>query len=631
MDKNQRTGLLLLFMLMMVWFYMTAPTKEEIARQQFVQDSIAQAQTIDPGLNQEIVKRKDISPSRANDSLIIAQNQGSFGPFAQSSVGTNQIYKLENDKISISFNSKGGSIASINVKDYKKIVDDENRNEVKQDLFLLEDQKNKSEYILPLRGVGNISTNDLYFLGSNNGNTITFKSAAADGKSIEQIYTVKPGSYEIDYQLKLNGISSLLEPGTDRIKMNYENYLDKIEKNYTFEKYYSTIYFKENGEDSDYCSCRADDENELKKSIDWFSFSNQFFNTTYISKEQGFTNAKFETVMLDDSDENLKLLKSSVAIPIASTNNERISYGIYAGPNHFETLNAYQNGMDEIIPFGRSLFGTINRWIIRPSFNWLSGFIGSKGIVIIVLIFILKMLLYPLMYKMLYSQAKMGALKPELAELKAKHKDDPQKAQMATMSVYREYGVNPLGGCMPMVVQMPIWYALFRFFPASLTFRQESFLWATDLSSYDSIVNLPFTIPAFGAHISLFTILWAISTIAYTYYNSKHLDMSANPAMKYIQYFMPLMFLFFFNNYASGLTCYMFFSNLINVTQMIITKNFVFNEEKIRKELFANKEAIKKNPKKKNGFQQRLEEAMKQQQQIAADQKAKSKNKGRKK
>lgn len=615
----------------MVWFYVTAPSKEEIARQQFIQDSIAQLQTVDPAAQTEVATIPKVNNSLENDSLIVAQNQGTFGAFSESSVGRSQNYTLENDKISISINSKGASINGINIKEYKKIVDDENRVEVKKDLFILEDKKNKSEYILPLRGVGNISTDDLYFIGSKSGNTITFKATAAGGKSIEQIYTVTPGSYEIDYQLKLNGISSLLEPGTDKIQMRHVNYLDKIEKNYTFEKYYSTIYYRENGEDSDYCSCRADDENEIENSIDWFSYSHQFFNTTYIAKEQGFTNAKFETVMLEDKDEDLKLLKSSVSIPIANTNNERLSYGIYAGPNHFETLNAYQNGMDEIIPFGRSLFGSINRWVIRPAFNWLSQYIGSKGIVIIVLIFILKMLLYPLMYKMLYSQAKMGALKPELAELKAKHKDDPQKAQMATMSVYREYGVSPLGGCMPMVVQMPIWYALFRFFPASLTFRQESFLWASDLSSYDSIFNLPFTIPAFGAHVSLFTILWAISTIAYTYYNSKHLDMSANPAMKYVQYFMPLMFLFFFNNYASGLTCYMFFSNLINVSQMIITKNFVFNEDKIREELFAKKEQLKKNPKKKGGFQTRLEEAMKQQQAVAAKQKENSGKKGRKK
>ena len=188
-------------------------------------------------------------------------------------------------------------------------------------------------------------------------------------------------------------------------------------------------------------------------------------------------------------------------------------------------------------------------------------------------------------------------------------KDEPQAQQMETMKLYREYGVSPLGGCMPMIVQMPIWYALFRFFPASITFRQEPFLWATDLSSYDVLFIMPWEIPAFGQHVSLFTILWAATTLIYTYYNTKHMDMGGNPAMKYVQYFMPLMFLVFFNNYASGLTCYMFFSNLINILQTVLTKKFVFDDEKIRAEL----EVQKSKPKKKGGFQSRLEEAMKQQ------------------
>lgn len=224
---------------------------------------------------------------------------------------------------------------------------------------------------------------------------------------------------------------------------------------------------------------------------------------------------------------------------------------------------------------------------------------------------------------MLYSQAKMQALKPTLAKLTEKFSDDAQKKQVETMKIYREYGVSPLGGCMPMVIQMPIWYALFRFFPASITFRQESFLWANDLSSYDVIAYLPFEIPMFGAHISLFTILWAVTTVLYTYYNTKHMDMSANPAMKYVQYFMPLMFLFFFNNYASGLTCYMFFSNLFNILQTVLTKRFVFDNDKIAAEL----EKQKAKPKKKGGFQARLEEAMKQQQQLKQQQAAKKKRK----
>ncbi|MCB0685541.1 MAG: membrane protein insertase YidC, partial [Saprospiraceae bacterium] len=240
------------------------------------------------------------------------------------------------------------------------------------------------------------------------------------------------------------------------------------------------------------------------------------------------------------------------------------------------------------------------------------------GLVILLLTLVVKSLVYPLTYKMLYSQSKMGALKPQIEKVRDKFKDDQQKIQMETMKMYREYGVNPAGGCFPMILQMPIWIALYRFFPASIEFRQASFLWANDLSSYDVFVRLPFSIPFLGDHLSLFTFLWAISMVGYTYYNSKIMDMSsmnAMPAMKYMQYIMPLMFVFFFNDYASGLTCYLLFSNLLNITQTLVTKNYLINHDKIMDELDANR----KKPKKKGGFQERLEKALQEQQRIAEE------------
>ena len=221
--------------------------------------------------------------------------------------------------------------------------------------------------------------------------------------------------------------------------------------------------------------------------------------------------------------------------------------------------------------------GSVNRWIVRPLFMLLSSFIGNVGIVILLLTLIVKLGVYPLTYKMIHSQSKMAALKPQLANLKDKFKDDQQKMSMEQMKLYREFGVNPMGGCFPMLIQMPIWFALYRFFPASIEFRQEGFLWATDLSTYDVITYLPFEIPFYGEHISLFTLLWAAATVGYSWYNMRHLDMSSmsNPAMKYMQYAMPVMFLFFFNSFASGLTCYLFFSSLFNIGQTLVTKNLV--------------------------------------------------------
>lgn len=607
------------------WSIMTAPTQAELDRQQYLQDSIKQAELAveQAALNPET---RPIQSEPENDSLKLAQLGENYGDFASSTMETEKMYVLENELIKLEFSNKGGIIKEATLKEHKKVVLAEDKTEIKTDLKLLEDPKNRFEYLLPLSGK-TISSMDLFFDGSQSGNTIKFRANAGSGY-IEHSYSLQPDSYEIDYDVNFVGLQNNIDRGAKDIKLKWLNYLDKLELNDTFEKYYTTTYFKETNEDSDYCSCRGDDEEDQSdNSLEWISGVNQFFNTSIITKDTPFTGGVFETKMMDDDKDDIKLLTSVIGIPYNHTSNEQFKMTMFIGPNDFERLKSFDNGLEEIIPFGRSIFGTLNRHVIRPSFNFLNRFISSKGIVIIVLIFIIKMLLYPLMYKMLYSQAKMSALKPDIEKMTSKFKDDPQKKQMETMKMYREYGVSPLGGCLPMAAQMPIWYALFRFFPADITFRQEPFLWATDLSSYDVFFNLPFDVPALGSHISLFTILWAISTVLYTYYNTKHMDMSANPAMKYVQYFMPLMFVVFFNNFASGLTCYMFFSTLFNIIQTLVTKKFVFNEEKIRAEL----QAEKAKPKKKGGFQSRLEEAMKQQQAVAEERNKKGgKKKGKK-
>jgi len=619
MDKNQGIGILLIFAVIAIYFTYTAPSEAEMARQQAVQDSIAQV---------EIDKERRIAQAPTSpaaqiaipDSAQVQQLSSSFGPFASAMVGDSKIVNLENDLMKISFNTKGGNIKEVELKKHYKVTEDSAFVQSKSLLKLMDDTKNKFEYLIPTQSYGNINSADLVYVPQVNGSTLLMTATLSGGQTIAHKYQLNPESYHVDYALKLNGVNQLMD-NSGTIKLKWDYYLDRIELNTNFEKYYSTIYYKETNESSDYCSCRSDDKKETESTrLDWVSNVNQFFNTSIIPSNKKFVNGVFETVMMEKEDEALKLLKTQVDIPMDLVTEENIEMTFYIGPNEFERLEAFDNGLEQIIPFGRSIFGSINRWVIRPAFNWLSKYISSKAVVIIVLIFILKMLLYPLMYKMLHSQAKMGVLKPELAHLKTKYKDEPQKIQMETMKIYREYGVSPLGGCMPMLLQMPIWYALFRFFPASITFRQESFLWATDLSSYDVFFRLPFEIPAFGAHVSLFTILWAATTIIYSYYNMRHMDMSANPAMKYIQYFMPVTFLFFFNTYASGLTVYMFFSNLFNIAQTVLTKKFVFNDEKLLAELNAQKAK----PKKKGGFQSRLEEAMKQQQKV---QKARKKNK----
>ena len=628
MDRNTIIGIVLIFLLFYVWARMNAPTEDQLAEMR-TQDSLAQVEAEALALDSNIiplapqVSPEDTLSTQKIDSMAQLEIANDFGAFAKVASGEETIDFLENDVLKVDFSSKGGVIKKGTLKQYKKLVLDEEHQEVYLPLELLEDEKNSFSYQLPVpnSAAGLIRTSDLYFSPKKEDNVLTYTADLGGGRSIEQVYTISPDGYDLDYAVRFKGMHQVLDAKRDVIELNWINYLDRIEENYQYEKIYSTVYYKEVDDDPNYCSCRNDDLETLdSEPVKWVSNSNQFFNSALIA-EESFRSAVVETRMLEEDAEDLKLLVSQFAIPFQGSGDETFAMKWYIGPNDFEILQAYNLELQDIIPFGSSIFGTINRWIIRPIFSFLSKYIGSKGIVILLLTLIVKSLVYPLTYKMLHSQSKMGALKPEMAKLKEKYKDDQQKVQMETMKIYREYGVNPAGGCFPMVLQMPIWFALYRFFPASIEFRQASFLWANDLSSYDVFFWLSFEIPFLGSHVSLFTILWAISILAYTYYNSQIMDMSSiNPMMKYMQYLMPLMFIFFFNSYASGLTCYLLFSNMLNIVQTLVTKNYLIDNTKIKEELNANK----KKPKKKGGFQARLEKALKEQQRVAEDKSQKS-------
>lgn len=624
MERNQIIGIVLIMATFMLWTITSAPSKEELEKSKRTQDSIALVQQTPavPSQLPDSLSQTDEVPVK-NDSLSLQANGIKFGAFGVAANGSQEDVVLENDLMRVTLTNKGGIIKEVLLKKHYKTITDSTGKEGKELVTMLNSPENKFNYTLPVPGALNkaVNTSDLYFTTNKQGSSVSFKADAGNGAYFEQKYTLSPDNYTIDYAIHTHGLGNIVASNTKAIPLNWENYIKKYEKGEQFEQNYATVYYKQAEEKRDYCSCVSDDSESLSgKEIEWVAHTNQFFNTSLVAKTVGFTNAELSTKMTDyKTNKYLKVIHSEIGIPINNMNEGQFDMVMYVGPNEFKRLKAFDKDLEEIIPFGSSIFGTINRWAIRPFFDFLSNYIGSKGIVIILLIFLIKMALYPLMYKMLYSQAKMGALKPELAHLKDKYKDDLQKQQMETMKIYREYGVSPLGGCLPMLLQMPIWYALFRFFPASITFRQEPFLWATDLSSYDVIWNHGVEIPFMGTHISLFTILWAVSTIIYTYYNMQNMDLSANPAMKYVQYIMPVMFLGFFNSYASGLTCYMFFSNLINILQTVITKNYIFDELKIRAELMKEKAK----PKKKSGFQAKLEEAMKQQQTIQEQRKKK--------
>ena len=605
MDRTTLTGFLLIGALLLIWTQLTGPTQAEIVEQQRVQDSLAAAQA-GPDLQGRVGPPEYQPDTSAVGRQAATAQFGDFTPRAGIAVRT---YTLENEDLKLTFSNLGGRIVAAEIKGYEKLNINEEGEEVRARVLLLEDERNRWNFRLPANGVagGIVQTADLPFEATVSGNAIAFRAPNGSGGYLEQRYTLPKSGYAVEYAVDAQGLAGV----ADALELEWVNYLDKIEKNVEYEQQNALTYWREVDENPDYVSASGEATELADGAVAWVSNTNQFFNTSLVAKERPFGRAEMRSETLPEDAPDLKRLETHLSVPLAA------EVTMYVGPNEFEALRAVGEDLEDIIPFGWSLFGTVNRWIVRPIFSFLSSFIGQAGLVILTLTFIIKLALYPLTYKMLYSQAKMQALKPRLAKLRAKYKDDQQQQQMETMKVYREYGVNPAGGCLPMILQMPIWFALYRFFPASIEFRQEGFLWATDLSSYDEFFQLPFAIPFYGDHVSMFTLLWVITTIAYTYYNQQMMDMGQmanNPALKYMQYGMPVMFLFFFNNFAAGLTVYLVFSNLFNIAQTIVTKNVIIAHEKIERNLVA----AKAKPKKKSGFGARLEEALKEQQRIAA-------------
>ena len=621
---NSRTiiGFSLMIMLFLVWYIMFSPveTPNTEDNQQAPKTEQQESQNGDSKVDAPVKKPEPASgdsPSQDSiqNSLLLAQ----FGTFAPAATGKEQFYALENDLMKVWISSKGARVTKVILKNYSKIHMDSSHKEIKAPLRLMNDRKNRFEYTLPVRNTasGKVRTSDLYFKVTREQNALVFRAPTSNGGYFEQRYALQPDHYEMDYRLAFEGLQNDLD--TEKgLGFKWVNYLNKLEINQNYERTMSSVYFKSDSGSPDYCNCRSDDKEETEeKAIKWFSHSNQFFNSTLIGGNFNFTQFVGETKMLDDDNPDLKVLKASATLPIADARSGNLEMLFYVGPNEFDRLYAYGLSLEEIIPFGSSIFGSINRWVIHPLFDFLSRFIGNKGLVILLLTFLVKLFVYPLTYRMVYSQAKMQALKPRIDALRKKHDGDQQKVSVETMKMYNEFGVNPLGSCFPILLQMPIWFALYRFFPAAIEFRQASFLWATDLSSYDVAFYLPTHLPGFGDHISLFTLIWVATTLWYSWYSMKQMDTSAmqNPAMKYVQYLMPVMFMFFFNSFASGLTAYLCLSNMLNITQTVVTKRFLINHDKIREKLEANKAK----PKKSGGWRQRFEQAMKEQQKIQAE------------
>jgi len=451
MDKNTIIGFGLIFLMLIGMQYFQNQNRVEAEAAQRVQDSIAQVQhqkdSIAAALEVEQVKETtplDSSQQVLLDSLQKLQRAQSFGGFATAATGQEEDVILENDVLKITFSNKGGRIKSVLLKEYFKMGTVE-EGDKKYPLYLLEDERNKFEYTLPMNNGTKVLTSDLYFDVQKSGKSVTFRAKASDNQYFEQKYTLTDGSYTIDYDLKTNGLNDVLASSSEEIKLNWENYLTKIERNVDYERRMSSVYFKTIEDDTDYCNCNKSDVERIEdERITWIAHSSQFFNSALMTTDVPFHSGVMETVVPEtDADVSyLKKLNSTVNIPTGEL-ADGFKMQFYIGPKDYKTLAAFDNELQYTVPFGISIFGTVNRYIVRPLFGFLLSFISSKGIVILVLTLIVKLVLFPLTYKMLYSQSKMGALKPQIAKVREKYKDDAQQQQMETMKMYREFGVNP--------------------------------------------------------------------------------------------------------------------------------------------------------------------------------------------
>ncbi len=639
-DKNTLIGLLLIFGILIGFSIFNSPSKEEREKMLREQDSLktlAQQQneilpednTILPAVetqqaidqNTAVQEVVPVTQSEDNDSVQIIQV-----PFAQLTEKEPEVYYIENDLLKIGISDIGGKIQSVQLKEYLKYD--------KTPLMLFEDNidhfgmnffyDNKPVFTDNLLFVPSTSNeNNTFILEQNSQDTLLFTMRlypvmpGQDQESDEYIeyrYSLANNSYVVGFDIHFNNMSKYLPQTISYVNLELSADLKQQEKSLSNEKAVTTIYYSFMDGDVDYLSERKDDSESLKTKFKWVSFKQQFFNFALIA-ENGFQAAEITAIAQEQDDpEYLRTLKSSISIPIENTDQYTFPADIYMGPNKYKTLRDLGLGLERQIPLGWSFFlmQWFNRYAVIPVFNFLEGFNMNYGIIILILTILLKIILFPIAQKSYLSSARMKVLKPEIEEISKKFpkKEDAMKKQQATMELYKKAGVNPMAGCLPMLLQFPILIAMFRFFPASIELRQEAFLWAEDLSAYDSILELGFNIPFYGSHVSLFTLLMTVSTIIYTRINSKMMAGSNQmPGMKTMMYLMPIMFLGFFNSYASALSYYYFLANIITFGQMALFNKFV-SEEKIHAKIAANK----KKPVKKSGFQKRLEDMQKMQQ-----------------
>ncbi len=636
MDKKSVIGILLIFVILIGWQVLMKPSKEEIAEMERKRDSIEQVES-QRALEQQKLEEQnaaEMQMAEESDSSkqdLIQTKMDEFGAFGAAAVGEEEFSTMENDRMKITFSNKGGRIYSVELKDYQThdslplILFDgpetlfglnffsQNRSIETDRLFFTQVGGRKNVVITgPEVDKGDEGKIKVNLENPGEKKSVTFRLAVGEDSYIEYVYTLEHNSFLVDFDINVHGMDQYIASNQSYLNFSWAFEMPRQERYSRFgEDRYSNITYKFYEDEIDNLAKSKSDEKNLTTRLKWIGFKQLFFSSTIIADDY-FPNAqvKKDVYKYEENDKYLGNYSADIAIPYSGTSKETVGMQFFFGPNHYQTLKQYGMDMERQIDLGYAIVRPVNRYVIIPVFNWLRRSINSFGVIILLLTIMIKVVLFPFTYKSYMSQAKMRVLKPEIDEINAKYpgQDKAMEKQQATMALYRKAGVNPMGGCLPMVLQMPILFAMFFFFPTSIELRGQSFLWATDLSTYDSIFNLPFSIPMYGDHVSLFCLLMTVTTIISTHLNQSAANSQGMPGMKTMMYMMPVMFLFLLNNYPSGLSYYYFLANLITIGQTYLIRQFV-DDEKIRATLQANK---KKPAKKQSNFQKRLEDMAKQ-------------------
>jgi YidC/Oxa1 family membrane protein insertase len=616
MDRNSIIGIIIIAIIILLWGILSKPSKEELDKRKRTLDSLKQVQQ--EQVEQAAIEQQkkeaehEITGIDVSDTVSLDQLRDKLGYFAESGIGSNEFYTLENNLIRIVVSTKGGRPYSVELKEYKTY----------DSLPLVLFSGDSTVFGLNFYMQNKlISTNDLFFVPlteekvikvDKQPGTLVMRLDAGENKSIEYRYKLEPDRYLVELEIELEGMESVSTRDPKSIDLHWEIFSPKQEKGKKNESYYTTLYYKPYQEDVDFFSARSNKEiqqQEITTRIEWIAFKDQFFSSVIIA-DNSFSNAFIKSTNLPGSERYIKNFRAEIGLPFKREVNEKIPVKLYFGPNKYSLLKRRysQWELHDMVTVGRGIIKWINQFVIIKIFDWLSKSINNYGIIILLLTIIIKVGLFPLTYRSYLSQAKMKVLKPQLDELNRKFpKGKEMERQKATMELYKKAGVSPLGGCLPMILQFPILFAMFRFFPTSIELRQQGFLWAHDLSTYDSILEWNTTIPVisklYGNHISLFTLLMTVSTILTMKIGSQATSSSQQmPGMKSMMYFMPIMFMFILNNFSAGLTYYYFLANIITFGQNLIFKQFIDDEK-----LLSKMEARKAKVRKKSGFQARLE------------------------